>query len=81
MRRVNAREFLLDLLPAAEHEALPEAAIIAAARDDDLGKSVVQEELRKLCVADDPSAPFQRARGAGEAPGRAYGYWRCSDAA
>jgi len=75
VRRADARERLLGLLPALEEEALPEAAIIAAAKEEDLGKSSVQGALRKLVGSGDA----RRARGAGAAAANAYGYWRGSD--
>ena len=78
--RGNAREFLLGLLPQSPDEALAEAAILAAARDEGIGKSVVQEELRRLCADSDPERLVERAKGVGGLSAQAYGYWRRGDA-
>lgn len=77
VRRADARAFILGRLPCGENEALPEAELLAAAQEEQLGKSVVQEELRGLVDA----AAVRRARGAGAAAANAYGYWRCPGAA
>jgi hypothetical protein len=74
--RTDARAFLLDFLPEEESDALSEAALLDAASEEQLGKSIVQEELRKLVK----TKTIRRERGVGTVAKNAFGYWRCRDA-
>jgi hypothetical protein len=77
--RHDARRVILELVPDASAEALPEAQIIAACQEAGIGKPAVQKVLRELCDDSVGKALLSRAYGAGHAAKRAYGYWRSAD--
>ncbi|MEZ5125317.1 MAG: DnaB-like helicase N-terminal domain-containing protein [Thermoleophilia bacterium] len=76
----DLREMLLGLLPATKEEAITEATIIEHCQANGIGKPKAQDVLRELCDENDPERPCERAKGAGSASSRAYGYWRRGDA-
>jgi hypothetical protein len=79
VHHADARRIVLDLLPTSREAALVEEEILELCREHGIGKPRVQSLLRELCDEDDSARPCERARGAGLASNRAYGYWRRGD--
>ena len=69
----EVRRFILGLVPARRDDAAPEPVLIARAAEGGIGKSVFQGVLREL--ERDEQYGLMRAKGAGAASPRAYGYW------
>lgn len=69
----ETRHLVLGLVPAGRDHAVPEPELIARARQAGMGKSALQEVLRE--IERDGRHGLMRAKGAGAASSRAYGYW------
>ena len=72
--RNEARQAIVDLLTTAA-EPLTEAELVDALKEADIGRTSTQNALRELLVA----GTVERAKGAGSATNRAFGYFLTGD--